>query len=370
LTSFRASAGALTLLLLSLTACGGGGGGASAPAASSGVPPALTSTQSALKARARAAAQAALTVYAQAASKLGLGALSSRRHALDIIGHLPVGTSPGCNAARNNSFTQGSVTHPDGSSTETTTVFYDTACKQPELVEVVTAPPAPGPGSTTIKTGSVTAFDRTGATIGVTTFQDTTVTGLAGSAGAIPTITETSVQQTSANAASPPVHQLAFTSTTPGVTGGAIETGLAEVASAGAATSGTSLTISDTVSPTAASSVNTATFSALLFTGIGLGIVRGDGVAWSVFGAAPFDDETAGVVTVNTDTNFVQTGSINLIDTEIGLSINGNITPAGLSVPVKQGATLLASVVTDGSTGTITYADGSSENIANLIIIP
>jgi hypothetical protein len=354
----------LTMALLSLAACGGGGGGT--PLQPGNIPGqgGTTTTQSFGKSQTRSEAQTAMTAYAQAAGQSATGALSTVRRIMDVRAGRRTLAAPVCSVGTLNSFSTVTVTNANGSTTETDTTYYDLACATPETITVTNVPViAPGASTATV-TGNTTTFDRSG---NVTGFTAITATVISTSSALTITLTE----KVGPNQTAAAVAQIGVTCSAPTATPSTVTCGAADVLASATGSSGS--TLATTQTSTAATGINltsttTESFSASLFSGTTLGIAQGTGTIWNVTGASPFSTVT-GNISVTSNGSFPASGTLSLTDTVSNVTVSGTVAATGITLTIKQGATILATVVTDANgNGTITYADGTTETITDYTI--
>ena len=246
-----------------------------------------------------------------------------------------------------------------GSEIVTYTTYYDAGCTKPELLEVLTIPASATLSSLTA-TATVTAFDRAGSVTGYATLVI---------AESLTPATQTLTLQVSAakTAGGVPFAQLGLTCS---VTLAAASTacGVAAASTAGAPV-GVSMALGLTLAGSSTLATVTESISANVYTGSPLGIAQGTGTAWNVTGGTLADTLT-GTMTATVGNGSITAGTIALHDTANGLAIAGTTTASGTTLGITQNGTLIATVTVDAAgTGTIAYADGTTETISGWTLL-
>lgn len=350
----RSPAAAVCIAVL-LSACGGGGGAGSASPGAIVATPGTTPGPASTKAVARTAGQSALTaVQGAQAFKGNTTLLGLTRAALDARGQRRTlaTCSPG---AAGGSSTFAMTFDTIGNEIDTYTTYYDAACTQPELAEVLTI--ASGSSLTSLTaSATVTAYDRSGSVNAYATLTIAETMALTSQ-----TLTVTISAAKSAGAA--PFARAGITCSGALSGGPAAACGMAVTSAIGTPV-GVSMALGIAVVTAGPSSTITETVAANTYTGSGLGIAAGAGTAWNVTGGTLADTVT-GTIVLNLSRGYVTSGTIAMRDSPSGITIAGTATASGAAFTVTQGTTIIATVVVDATgTGTITYADGTTESIS------
>jgi hypothetical protein len=245
------------------------------------------------------------------------------------------------------------VTNPDASADTTTDLYYEATCVTLESEEVVNdKTPA---AKTDSGTGTITTYSAAGA---VTSYHVLTLTlepttGTAGSE----TISVKDSYFDSKNGTA----LGAFGATCVGVPNSPTMT--CSVAQAGQASSqgfGQALNLSGTAGTGGAK--NTVSISGVYFAGNGLAILQST-PTWTITGANSFNTVTGNYS--YTTTGATGSGTLTLSDAVYTYTETATLSATGLSVTIVRGSDPIATATIDkAGTGTINYADGSTDVVA------
>ena len=355
-SSLRRVAGTTVAVLsisLGLAACGGGGSSSPAPV----TPPPLQPT--APKSTVRATMQTALYAFESAnGGTVGGTTVFGLVRRVQAIRHgrRPMSAAPVCNNGRASA---GPVNNPDGSQTYTDYLYYDAACAHLEEMDVMTIAQTSLSAFTAVAT--ITTYDPSGNVTGYTASNIAVNTS-----GGQDTITVTGTQ--AKNATAPWFAKLGLTCAGP-ATGTSIHCGLAAVDSVNGSQTGTAVNETQTFATSGPTSTTIVTMTASAYGApSGLDIAQGAVPVWNVTGAPALDTVT-GSTTITFNGSAIATGSLSLSDAATGISVVATATSSKVTFTLSQNGTQLATASIDGlGNGTVSYGDGTGEQIANWTI--
>jgi hypothetical protein len=355
-SSLRRVAGTTAAVLscaLALGACGGGGGSAPAPVTAPSFQPAAP--KSTVRATLQSALYAVANAHGVTISSQTLFGLARRVQAIRH-GRRPLSAAPACS---NGQASVGPVTNPDGSQTVTTSFYYDVACTQLEALDVMTL--TQSSPSAFAATDVLTTYDRTG---GVTSYTTATLQGSTGAGQDRSTIVATVAK----DATSAWFAKIGMTCTGPS-TGTSIHCGLADVGTVNGSQNGAALDQATSYAISGQTTTATVNVTASAYSApSGLDIAAGPVPVWTVTGAPPLDTVT-GTITISSSGAGTTGGSVSLSDAHTGIAVSGTMAPAGSTFTLAQNGAQLATATVDvNGTGTVRYADGTTEQITNWTI--